>query len=110
MSEEKAKGLRHHFSEERRSSCGSTAPGEPAPPARRRTGFGWLASISVTQLTISPDGDQVQTVEPWSPPDTWDGLDPEALDAAAERDQRRVARTGDAIRVRMPPQAELPGR
>jgi hypothetical protein len=24
----------------------------------------------------------VQTVEPWIPPDTWDGLDPEALDAA----------------------------
>jgi len=29
-----------------------------------------------------PDGDEVQTVEPWSPPKTWEGLSSEMLNAA----------------------------
>ena len=29
-----------------------------------------------------PNGDEVQTVEPWGPPKTWDGLSSETLNAA----------------------------
>jgi hypothetical protein len=31
---------------------------------------------------LYPNGDNVQTVEPWSPPATWDGLDSELLNRA----------------------------
>jgi hypothetical protein len=37
-------------------------------------GFGSLASISLTQPELYPHGDNVQTVEPWTPPDSFAGL------------------------------------
>jgi hypothetical protein len=82
MSEEEAKvfGI---AAEERRSYLRlDSAKVNLLPPARRAD---WcrLVSVDLGNATADyPDGDRVQTVEPWIPPDTWDGLDPEALDAA----------------------------
>ena len=82
MSEEEAKvfGI---AAEERRSYLRlDSAKVNLLPPARKADWFR-LVSVDLGNATADyPDGDRVQTVEPWIPPDTWDGLDPEALDAA----------------------------
>jgi hypothetical protein len=44
-----------------------------------------LASVSLGNATeLYPDGDEIQAIETWTPPDTWAGLDPEMLNAALD--------------------------
>jgi hypothetical protein len=54
------------------------------PPARKAEWFR-LVGVSLDNGTADyPDGDYVQTIEPWTPPNAWEGLDPEALNATLE--------------------------
>jgi hypothetical protein len=47
------------------------------PPARKAEWFA-LVSVDLGNATADyPEGDCVQTVEPWTPPDIWAELDPE---------------------------------
>ena len=51
-----------------------TAKVNIAPPAKAK----WFRLVGIPLGNASelyPNGDEVQTVEPWSPPQTWDGLD-----------------------------------
>lgn len=42
----------------------------------------WLASVRLNNATaLYPDGDEVQAVERWEPPETWAGVDGETLNA-----------------------------
>jgi AAA domain/Bifunctional DNA primase/polymerase, N-terminal len=53
-----------------------------ARPARTATWFR-LISVAIGNATEQyPAGDEVQTVEPWTPPDTWQGLSSVLLNAA----------------------------
>jgi hypothetical protein len=53
-----------------------------APPSRGATWFK-LVSVRLENGTADyPNGDEVQTVEPWTPPKTWDGLSSATLNTA----------------------------
>jgi hypothetical protein len=44
----------------------------------------WFRLVSVSLGNASetyPEGDEVQAIEPWQPPETWAGAEPEALNA-----------------------------
>jgi len=84
MSEDEAKAFGIP-SEERRSYLRlDSAKVNLLPPARKADWFR-LVSVELGNATADyPDGDRVQTVEPWIPPDTWAGLDPETLKAALD--------------------------
>ena len=51
-------------------------------PARTATWFKLVGVRLENGNDEYPNGDEVQTVEPWSPPKTWEGLSSETLDAA----------------------------
>jgi hypothetical protein len=53
-----------------------------APPARTATWFRLVGVRLGNGNDDYPDGDEVQTVEHWSPPKLWDGLTSEMLNAA----------------------------
>jgi hypothetical protein len=54
------------------------------PPAASASWFR-LVDVRLGNVTADyPEGDRVQTVENWDPPDMWAGLDPEELKAALE--------------------------
>jgi hypothetical protein len=52
------------------------------PPARTATWFKLVGVPIGNGNDEYPNGDEVQTVEPWTPPKTWDGLSSAALNAA----------------------------
>src|SRR5205085_6726791 len=53
-----------------------------APPMMRAKWFR-LVGVSLGNATeLYPNGDTVQTVEPWTPPKLWDGLSSAILNAA----------------------------
>jgi hypothetical protein len=52
------------------------------PPAARAQWFRLVDVRLGNATTDYPEGDHVQTVESWAPPDMWDGLDSEELKAA----------------------------
>jgi hypothetical protein len=52
------------------------------PPSGKATWFR-LVGVPIGNATRDyPSGDTVQVVEPWNPPETWEGLSPETLNAA----------------------------
>jgi hypothetical protein len=54
------------------------------PPAERAQWFR-LVDVRLGNCTPDyPDGDRVQAIESWDPPDIWDGLDSEALKAVLD--------------------------
>ena len=53
-----------------------------APPSRTATWFKLVGVRLENGNDEYPNGDEVQTVEPWSPPKTWQGLSSETLNAA----------------------------
>jgi hypothetical protein len=53
-----------------------------APPARATTWFKLIGVPLGNGNDEYPNGDEVQTVEPWEPPKLWDGLSTEKLNAA----------------------------
>jgi hypothetical protein len=52
------------------------------PPAEKATWFKLVGVKLGNGTTLYPNGDEVQTVEPWTPPETWAGLSTVALNAA----------------------------
>lgn len=74
MSEEEAEGF--GLAEDERRRLIRMDPGKVnlAPAASQATWFG-LVSVSIGNGTdLYPNGDDVQTIEPWKVPDLWDGL------------------------------------
>jgi hypothetical protein len=62
-----------------------------------------LVSVPLNNATEEyPDGDEVQAVEPWIPPETWDGVEPETINAILDAieaglpDGRRYSRANRA--------------
>jgi AAA domain len=53
-----------------------------APPSRTATWFKLVGVRLENGNDEYPNGDEVHTVEPWSPPKTWEGLSSETLNAA----------------------------
>jgi hypothetical protein len=62
------------------------------PPARVAKWFRLVGVPLHNGNEIYPDGDEVQTVEPWTPPDTWAGLDAEIQNRILDDNRRRIAR------------------
>jgi hypothetical protein len=52
------------------------------PKAQRATWFKLVGVPLNNGTDVYPNGDQVQTIEPWSPPDTWADLSTASLNAA----------------------------
>jgi hypothetical protein len=52
-----------------------------APPARVAKWFKLVGVNLKNGTELYPSGDEVQTVEPWTPPEVWDGLDAELQNA-----------------------------
>jgi hypothetical protein len=52
------------------------------PPAEKATWFRLVGVRLGNATEMYPNGDEVQTVEPWTPPDTWAGLSSAALNDA----------------------------
>jgi AAA domain/Bifunctional DNA primase/polymerase, N-terminal len=49
------------------------------PPARKAQWFKIVGVRLENATELYPNGDEVQTVEPWTPPETFDGLDTETI-------------------------------
>jgi hypothetical protein len=54
------------------------------PPTRQAKWFRLVGVPLGNQTALYPSGDTVQTVEPWTPPDTWVGISPVILNAALD--------------------------
>jgi AAA domain len=52
-----------------------------APPSRRATWFRLVGVPLGNGDDLYPNGDEVQTIEPWSPPDLWEGISPAVANA-----------------------------
>ena len=95
MTEEEAKGMNITEADRRFLVRVDSAKVNIAPPAKHAT---WFRLIGVPLLNGTdeyPNGDEVQTVEPWTAPDTWAGLSSVILnqiltdiDAGMENGQR----------------------
>ena len=73
MSEEEAKAF-GITSEDRRSYLRLDSAKVNLLPAARKAEWFRLVSVDLGNATADyPEGDRVQKVEPWIPPDTWDG-------------------------------------
>jgi AAA domain len=84
MSEDEAKTFGVPVEERRSYLRLDSAKVNLLPPARSAEWFR-LVSVELGNVTEDyPDGDWVQTVESWTPPDTWAGLDPKKLKAALD--------------------------
>ena len=77
-----------------------------APPARTATWFKLVGVRLENGNAEYPNGDEVQTVEPWDPPTLWDGLTSAILnailtdiDAGMENDQRYSSASGAGKRA-----------
>jgi hypothetical protein len=84
MSEEEAKAFGIELEERRFCLRLDSAKVNLLPPAAHAQWFR-LIDVRLDNCTADyPEGDRAQTVESWTPPDTWAGLDPEELKAALE--------------------------
>jgi AAA domain len=82
MLEDEAKGFGISEPERRSLIRMDSAKVNIAPPA---AGAKWFRLVGVplgNATDLYPHGDEVQTVEPWEPPDTWAGISNLALNAA----------------------------
>ena len=81
-----------------------------APPATKAQWFKLVSVALGNASDLYPSGDEVQTVEPWRPPQTWEGLDSgslnrvlDVIEAGLENGERytdeNAARTRAAWRV-----------
>jgi hypothetical protein len=82
MSEDEAKAFGISSEERTRYIRLDKAKINLAPPARTATWFKLVGVRLENGNDEYPNGDEVQTVEPWSPPKTWEGLSSETLNAA----------------------------
>jgi hypothetical protein len=55
-----------------------------APPAAKTKWFRLVGVALGNSTDLYPNGDEVQTVESWSPPETWAGLSTQTLNAALD--------------------------
>jgi AAA domain len=82
MSEDEAKSFGISAEERRRYVRLDDAKVNLAPPARAAIWFKLVGVRLGNGDADYPNGDEVQTVEPWFPPKLWDGLTSETLNAA----------------------------
>jgi hypothetical protein len=82
MSEDEAKAFGISPEERTRYIRLDKAKVNLAPPARTAMWFKLVGVRLENGNQDYPDGDEVQTVEPWNPPKTWEGLSSEMLNAA----------------------------
>lgn len=59
-----------------------------APPSRKATWFRIIGVPLGNGTDLYPNGDDVQTVEPWTPPDTWEALDSPLLNRILDTIER----------------------
>lgn len=70
-----------------------------APPARSTRWFR-LVGVKLGNATdLYPNGDDVQAIEPWQPPDIWDGLDQNAILTVIDKGLDDGSRYTDAPRA-----------
>jgi hypothetical protein len=80
------------------------------PPAARAQWFR-LVDVPLGNCTPEyPEGDRVQTVEAWEPPDILDGLDPKEIEAALEELDAGLLGGCSVIQLRPLPRNAPPGR
>ena len=69
-----------------------------APPSRAAKWFRLIGVPLGNGNAVYPNGDEVQTVEPWTPPDTWEGLNSPLLEPDSGRHQCRSRQRPEVFR------------
>jgi hypothetical protein len=78
-------------------------------PARAAKWFKLVGVRLNNGTNLYPNGDEVQTIEPWTPPETWAGMD-NATSTRFSMPSTPASRTGRVIRMHRRRRTGQPGR